>query len=176
MKAIRKIHADELTIEFVKTKNEYIVGLNTKSLPNKNNFGSKVPKVGLKAAETDGKVVCLFEWKGKQKGWVKINEFKPTYVEKTNTKIYYKTQTKWVHEDIIKGKSEITIYFDGGHINTSNADEALDYIFGRKDLPEVANFGQEKTLSLLEIPDYKLTGEQLVEKMRQEIAMGICPF
>ena len=178
MKTIRKIHADNLVIEFVKTKKQYIIGLNTKSLPNKCSFGSKPPRIGVKAAETDGKVVRLFEWKGKKNGWVQINEFKPTFVEETNSKVYYKTQTKWVHEDIIKQKSEITIYFDGGHVTTSNADEALDYIFGRKDLPEtnMSTFREEKTLSLLNIPDFKLSGEQLVEKMQVEMSMGICPF
>ena len=178
MKTLKAVFADELKIEFVKTRKEYIIGYENKSLPHLKNFGSKPPKVGMKAGKcSDGKMIQLFEYKGTRLGWSLLKEFAPSVVEVTPQKIFYKTQSKFIHKDIVKSKKSCTMFFEDASTFVCSPDDALSFMFeGKK--PE--NITEHTTLSssekLLNTPDHKLSPEQLAEKMRIEESMGLCPF
>ena len=51
MKTLKLIIADNLKIEFLKVRKDYIIGLSGRTLINRRSLGSKAPKIGLKAAE-----------------------------------------------------------------------------------------------------------------------------
>lgn len=172
MQNLKLIIADNLKIEFCKTKKDYIIGLVGKSLVNKRSYGSKNPKIGVKAAECrDGKLITIYEYQGTKKGWLKLKEFTPTEVAVYPTKIHYKKQ-QYFHKDILLEKKSCELFFDNDEKHICSPNEAVSFIFEGKLLPRIVNAVKD----LLNIPDDKLSWEELWEKQQLEMKLGICPI
>lgn len=172
MKTIKLIIADNLKIEFLKVRKDYIIGLSGRTLINRRSLGSKAPKIGLKAAECrDGKLITIYEYTGVKKGWVKLKEFTPTSVDVYPTKIYYKAQ-KYFHKDILADKQKCELFFDNEERYVCSPLEALSYIFEAKTPPTTKQVKKD----LLNTADELLSWEELTEKMNLLVKMGLCPF
>lgn len=175
MKTIKTIIADNLKLDFHKTKKDFVVYLQTKRYPLKSNLGTKAPKVGTKFASlADNGQVEFWERITKDKFgncWKKLGTFTYSEVEKTATHLFCKKQ-KYLHRDILQDKNECTVFYDDGSSQTVSGIVLVNCLFNGCTMPKII----EKQVNLIDIPDHKLSGEQLVEKMRLLESLGMCPF
>lgn len=184
MKTPKEIYIGTYKVEFHRVKKDYLVYLQSKSICKRSSF-TKMPKIGIISADLDVEknMISLYKRvaiKGANKsGFELLKEFTPTVIDYERTtfnRIYYKTQ-KYLHKDILLQKDEIEVYFEDG-FSKCNGKQLVDFLFNEIELDNFTPFKQKvnKVVSLLNVPDEKLTGEQLVDKMREEIANGLCPF
>jgi len=166
-------------IEFYKTRKEYIIYLVQKSIPAKNSF-TKLPKLGVLAGilESDNQTIILHKRVAKtsrnKTGWEKVNTFTPTEISDKTTfaRIYYKTQ-KFLHKDILVKQEIVEAYFDTFMVKCTGQ-ILYDYLFYNIELPECVKTYNKR--NLLTVPDYLLSGELLMDKMRLEIQQNTAPF
>ena len=178
MKTIKTIFADNLKLDFHKTKKDFIVYLVTKRYPLMSNLGTKAPKIGTKFCKLTekGEVEFFERVKADKNGncWKKLGTFTYTEVEKTATHLLCKKQS-FLHRDILQDKKECEIFFDDGSKQKVSGVVLVNCLFNGCPLPQII----EKKPDLLSIPDEKLGWEKLAEKMRLEMAVygsDYCPF
>ena len=179
MKTITAIISDNLVLEYHKTKKDFLVYLTRKSYPLKSSLGTKAPKIGQKfaVADIENKSVEFWERTKQDKSgncWTKLGTFNYTSVEKTATRVVVKKQA-YLHKDILASKSECELFFSDETRQKVTGLQVVEHLFNDKPLPKVKTI-KEKIVNLLEIADEKLNPDQLAEKMRLEMSMGICPF
>jgi len=178
---IKAIYLGNFKLEFHKIRKDYLIHLQNKSICKRSSF-TKMPKIGIISADLDKttNIISLFQRVAKnashKDGFKLLSEFKPTevnYDRTTHSRIYYKTQ-KFLHKDILLTKSEVEIFFENG-VSKCTGQELVDYLWESK---ELSNFtpNKVKAKSYLNIPDDKLTGDEIRLKMEEEISVGICPF
>jgi len=177
MKKIKKIICDGFKMDYHKVKKDFIVYLTTKSYPSKKSV-DKMPKIGMKFALSIGNnQVEFWERIAKDKSgncWKLLGTFTFTEVEICGSRVSVRKQN-YIHKDILNDKKECELFFDDGSRQIVNGTVLSNYLFDGCNLPE--NEPRKNVITnLLEIADEFLNGEQLVEKMRLEINMGICPF
>ena len=121
------------SIEFLKTRKDFVMYLTKKSLPNFDNIGGKLPKVGIKFAKVvnDNKDIEIWERVAKNKAgkvFEKLGTYSPTRIEKTATRVYYYTQ-KPLHKDIIASKKSVSVIFENGLKHECTGDELNNILF-----------------------------------------------
>ena len=143
-------------IEFHKTRKDYVIHLQKKSLPNKKNI-SKLPKVGVKMAEInkDG-ALEIYERIAKDKQdkvFKLLGTYTPTKIEYGINRIYYYTQ-KFLHRDIIEKQKQIELYLSDKRTLLCSGEIAAKYLFNELELPAIIQAVpeiDEETIAEMEI-------------------------
>jgi hypothetical protein len=187
MKTIKCIIADDFKMDFHKVKKDFVVYLQPKKYRLLSSLGTKLPKLGVKFAKLteDGKVE-FWERVSKSKSgqnFALLGTYSYTQIEKYSTFLICFKQ-KYAHRDILQDKKQCSVFYEDGTSQIVSGVVLVNHLFNGSPLPsncEIEAVKQEATVitepkSLLETPDWELTGEQLWEKQRMEIQMGICPF
>ena len=181
MKTIKAIYLDNFKLDFHKTRKEYLIYLKTKSIPKMSSF-TKMPKIGVicgsldKATQTITLTKRVPKTSQNKDGFKELKSFTPTAIDFDRTshnRIYYKTQ-EYLHKDIILSKKSCEVYFEDGFTKCTGQ-ELADYLWESKDLPNFTP-NKVKVKSYLNIPDDKLSGEEIRLKMEEEISIGLVPF